>query len=107
MAREVRNKPPVVLIVQPKATQRSVELALPADVRTCCDDRAMLARYRRYLASWRFDIDDPGSKKGDVMAVISAPDTDAEFEEAQANLNQRGNQSPDWRGPRTNATGGA
>ena len=37
---------------------------------------------------WSFDINDR-VKKGDVLAVISAPDTDADLEQAKANLAQQ------------------
>jgi RND family efflux transporter MFP subunit len=87
MAKEFRDTPPVVQVVKPKATQRSFELKLPADVRAYAAT-ALYARTNGYLASWKVDINDR-VKKGDLMAVISAPDTDADLEQAEANLNQQ------------------
>ena len=87
MAQEVRDKPLVVQIVQPKTTQQSFELTLPADVRANASV-ALYARTNGYLASWSFDIGER-VKKGDLMAAISAPDTDASLEEAEATLKQQ------------------
>jgi RND family efflux transporter MFP subunit len=87
MSREVRDAKLVVQVVRPKATQKSIELTLPADVRAYAAT-ALYARTNGYLASWKADINDR-VKKGDVMAVISAPDTDADLEQAEANLNQQ------------------
>jgi RND family efflux transporter MFP subunit len=87
MADEMRNLKPVVLIVHPKATEKSFELTLPADVRAYAAT-SLYARTNGYLASWTVDINDR-VKKGDVMAVISAPDTDADLEQAAAALNQQ------------------
>lgn len=87
MAEEMRNRKPVVLVVHPKSTEKSFELTLPADVRAYAST-SLYARTNGYLASWTADINDR-VKKGDVMAVISAPDTDADLEQAQAALNQQ------------------
>jgi RND family efflux transporter MFP subunit len=87
MAEEMRNRKPVVLVVRPKATQKSFELRLPADIRAFAAT-SLYARTNGYLASWTVDINDR-VKKGDVMAVIAAPDTDADLEQAQAALNQQ------------------
>lgn len=87
MARAVRDRPMVVQAVQPESTTRPIELALPADIRAYAST-ALYARTNGYLASWTVDINDR-VKKGDVLAVISAPDTDAELEQAVAALNQQ------------------
>ncbi len=87
MAEENRDRRPVVQVVLPKATQKSFELTLPADVRPYATT-ALYARTNGYLASWKYDINDR-VKKGDLMAVISAPDTDADLEQAEATLNQQ------------------
>jgi membrane fusion protein (multidrug efflux system) len=87
MAKEIRDERPVVLVVRPKQTQKSFDLTLPADVRPFAAT-ALYARTNGYLASWSFDINDR-VKKGDVLAVISAPDTDADLEQAKANLAQQ------------------
>jgi len=86
MAKEIRDQPLVVLVVEPKATQQSFELTLPADVRPFAAT-ALYARTNGYLASWKTDIHDRVAT-GDLMALISAPDTDADLEQAQANLQQ-------------------
>lgn len=87
MAEQIRNQPPVVLLVKPKSTQHAFELTLPADIHAWAST-ALYARTDGYLAQWNFDIRDR-VKKGDLMAVISAPDTDAQQEQARATLNQQ------------------
>lgn len=87
MAQEMRNEKPVVGVVKPKKTQKSFDLTLPADVRAFAST-ALYARTNGFLASWSFDIN-ARVKQGDVLAVISAPDTDADLEQAKANLAQQ------------------
>jgi membrane fusion protein (multidrug efflux system) len=87
MAKEQRDQPPVVLVVQPHATQKTFDLTLPADVRAWATT-SLYARTNGYLASWTADINDE-VKPGQALAVIAAPDTDAELEQAQAALNQQ------------------
>jgi RND family efflux transporter MFP subunit len=87
MAEEIRDRKLVVEVVPPKKTQQSFDLTLPADVRAYAAT-ALFARTNGFLASWAVDIGDR-VKKGDVMAVISAPDTDADLEQAKANLRQQ------------------
>jgi RND family efflux transporter MFP subunit len=86
MAAEVRDRPLVVQVVRPKAAVKPVELRLPADVRAYATT-ALYARTDGYLASWKVDINDR-VRKGDLMAVISAPDTDANLKQAEASLKQ-------------------
>jgi len=86
MAREILDQQPVVQVVQPKATAKSVELTLPADVRAYAAT-ALYARINGYLAFWKVDINDH-VKQGDLLAVISAPDLDADLKQAAANLEQ-------------------
>jgi len=86
MATEEQNRKLVVLIVKPKQTQKAFDLTLPADVRAFAAT-ALYARTNGFLATWTADINDR-VKKGDVIAVISAPDTDADLEQAKAELNQ-------------------
>jgi RND family efflux transporter MFP subunit len=87
MAEEIREKKLVVEVVQPKRTQQSFDLTLPADIHAYAAT-ALFARTNGFLASWAVDIGDR-VRKGDVMAVISAPDTDADLEQAKANLRQQ------------------
>jgi RND family efflux transporter MFP subunit len=87
MAQEIRNERPIVQVVRPKTTGNPVELNLPADIHAYAAT-ALYARINGYLASWKVDINDR-VKKDDLMALISAPETDADLEQAQANLNQQ------------------
>ncbi len=87
MAEEMRHRKLVVQVVRPTAAEKSFELTLPADVRAYAAT-SLYARTNGYLASWTADINDR-VKQGDVLAVISAPDTDADLEQAKANLNQQ------------------
>lgn len=86
MAKEMRDRKVAVAVVRPKATQKSFDLSLPADIRAYAAT-ALYARANGYLASWAFDIGER-VHKGDVLAVISAPDTDAELEQGKAGLQQ-------------------
>jgi len=86
LAREIRDQKAVVRVVQPVTTGKSVNLTLPSDVRAWATT-ALYARINGYLLSWKVDIDDH-VKKGDLLAVISAPDTDADLKQAEANLDQ-------------------
>jgi membrane fusion protein, multidrug efflux system len=87
MAEETRDRKLVVDVVKPKATQKAFDLTLPADVRPYAAT-ALYARTNGFLASWSVDIGDR-VKRGDVMAIISAPDTDADLAQAKANLHQQ------------------
>ncbi len=86
MAREIQDQKPVVQVVQPKTAGQPVELTLPADVRAYATT-ALYARITGYLAFSKVDIHDH-VKKGDLLAVISAPDADADLRQAEANLDQ-------------------
>jgi RND family efflux transporter MFP subunit len=87
MSEEIRDRKLVVEVVQPKKTEQAFDLTLPADVHAYAAT-ALYARTNGFLASWAVDIGDR-VKKGDIMAVISAPDTDADLEQAKANLRQQ------------------
>jgi RND family efflux transporter MFP subunit len=87
MSAEIRDRKLVVDVVHPKKTQQSFTLNLPADVRANAAT-ALYARTNGFLTSWAVDIGDR-VKKGDVMAVLSAPDTDADLEQAKAGLRQQ------------------
>jgi RND family efflux transporter MFP subunit len=87
MAEESRDQKPVVQYVMPKKTQKSFDLTLPADVRAFATT-SLYSRTNGFLASWSADIGDR-VKKGEVLAVISAPDTDADLEQAKAGLRQQ------------------
>jgi RND family efflux transporter MFP subunit len=87
MAKEIRDQKIVVLVVPPKKTQQAFDLSLPADFHAYAAT-ALYARTNGFLATWTADINDR-VKKGDVLAVISAPDTDADLKQAIANLAQQ------------------
>jgi RND family efflux transporter MFP subunit len=87
MSKEMRDRKLIVVVVPPKKTQQAFDLTLPADVHAYATT-ALYARTNGFLASWSADIGDR-VKKGDVMAVISAPDTDADLEQAKAGLRQQ------------------
>jgi RND family efflux transporter MFP subunit len=87
MAREIRDQPVVVQVVRPVSTEKPIELALPADVHAYAAT-ALYARTSGFLSAWKVDINDR-VRKGDLMAVISAPDTDADLKQAEAILNQQ------------------
>jgi len=86
MAAEIRDQPLVVQVVRPESTAEPVELSLPADIRAYAAT-ALYARTNGYLASSKVDIGDR-VRAGDLMALISAPDSDANLEQAEANLRQ-------------------
>jgi RND family efflux transporter MFP subunit len=87
MAKEQKDEAPVVLVVVPKKTQKSTDLTLPADVHAFATT-ALYSRTNGFLAAWTADINDR-VKQGQVLGVISAPDTDADLEQAAANLKQQ------------------
>ncbi|HEY1791854.1 MAG TPA: efflux RND transporter periplasmic adaptor subunit [Opitutaceae bacterium] len=87
ISREDENRTLEVAYVEPQQTQHSFDLELPADVQPYAST-ALYARTAGFLAAWKYDINDR-VRKGDVMAVISAPDSDADLEQAEANLNQQ------------------
>jgi RND family efflux transporter MFP subunit len=84
IAQDNQDRKPIVQVELPKATAKSVDLTLPADIHAYAET-ALYARINGYLAFWKADIGDR-VKKGDLLAVISAPDTDADFKQAEANL---------------------
>jgi membrane fusion protein, multidrug efflux system len=75
---------PVVEAIYPKQSSPENDLFLPANVQAW-QQTALFPRALGYLASWTYDI---GShvKKDDVLAVISAPDVDAQLRQNRANL---------------------
>jgi RND family efflux transporter MFP subunit len=77
---------PVVEASFPKQSKPENDIFLPANVQAY-QQTALYPRATGYLASWTHDI---GShvKKGEVLAVISAPDVDAQLLQSQANLKQ-------------------
>jgi membrane fusion protein (multidrug efflux system) len=77
---------PIVQVGLPKQAKSESNIFLPANVQAW-QQTALYPRALGYLAKWTYDI---GSrvKKNDVLAVISAPDVDAQLSQAIANLAQ-------------------
>lgn len=78
--------PPAVTVARPKVEEVSKDVILPCDIKAN-QQAALYARATGYLKQWNFDI---GShvKKGQLLAVISAPDVDAQLVETKAALEQ-------------------
>jgi membrane fusion protein, multidrug efflux system len=85
-AEAMASEPPVVGVVQPKFMDETTNLTLPGTARPM-QETAIFARTTGYLKSWTNDI---GSHvtAGQLLAVLDAPDVDAQLAEAQAALQQ-------------------
>jgi RND family efflux transporter MFP subunit len=85
-AAEAAGGEPAVTVVHPKVEEVSKDVILPCDIRAN-QQAALYARATGFLKQWNFDI---GSKvkKGQLLAVISAPDVDAQLVETKAALEQ-------------------
>src|SRR5271156_6445267 len=77
---------PTVRLVQPEQAKIEQGLTLPGNV-SAFYSGSLFARASGYIAEWRRDI---GAHvlKGEILAVISAPDLDQQYEEAKAQLVQ-------------------
>jgi RND family efflux transporter MFP subunit len=75
---------PTVAVVMPERGVTGLQTVLPGDIQAWYEAR-IYARVNGYLEKWN---DDYGArvKKGDVLAVIDAPDLDAQLAAAKANL---------------------
>jgi membrane fusion protein, multidrug efflux system len=82
----VASDVPVVSVERPKPTSESKDLYFPADVRAN-QATAIFTRANGFLKKWNYDIQSR-VKANTVLAVIDAPDIDAELEQAKANLAQ-------------------
>lgn len=85
-ADEAANAPPVVNITLPQPLAVEEDLKLPADI-SPMQQTAIYARVDGYLKHWLVDINDH-VEKGQLLAEIDAPDTDAQLAQAQAALQQ-------------------
>jgi RND family efflux transporter MFP subunit len=85
-ATDAQNAPPIVNAALPQPQPIQDELNLPADVRPNAQT-ALFARVDGYIGRWNVDIGDHVDKD-QLLAVIDAPDTDAELEQARASLQQ-------------------
>jgi RND family efflux transporter MFP subunit len=77
---------PIVTVVRPKPEAASKDVYLPCDVKPYAQT-ALYARTNGYLKQWFVDIGGHVSK-GQLLAVIDAPDTDAQLDEGKASLEQ-------------------
>jgi membrane fusion protein, multidrug efflux system len=82
----VAQEPPVVGVVTPKVMDATTNLTLPGTARAL-QQTAIYARTTGYLKYWTSDI---GSHvtSGQLLAVLDAPDVDAQLNEAKAALDQ-------------------
>ncbi|HLZ33031.1 MAG TPA: efflux RND transporter periplasmic adaptor subunit [Nitrospira sp.] len=75
---------PTVAIVAPKPVPSTETITLPGNV-VGWYEAPMYARVTGYVKMWYRDYGDQ-VKKGDILAEISAPDLDAEYQQAKADL---------------------
>ena len=76
--------PPTVSVAQAKPGAPTSSFALPGNV-TAITDAPIYARTQGYLKHWYFDIG-AKVKKGDLLAVIEAPEVDQQLAQAEADL---------------------
>jgi len=76
----------VVDVVKPRAGNSTVSLSLPGDARAK-QQTALYARVTGYLKQWNVDIGDKVTK-GQLLAVIDAPEVDANLNQARAAVDQ-------------------
>ena len=77
---------PTVRLVEPQPGPSEARLVLPGDV-SAFYTGSLFARASGYITDWRRDIG-AHVKRGDVLAVIAAPDLDQQLMEARAQLVQ-------------------
>ncbi len=75
---------PTVAVVTPERGVTGLQTVLPGDIEAWYEAR-IYARVNGYLQKWNCDYG-AHVKKGDVLAVIDAPDLDAQLAAAKANL---------------------
>jgi RND family efflux transporter MFP subunit len=75
---------PSVSITQPQLESGPQEIVLPANVRAYTN-APIFAQVTGYLKNWYFDIG-ARVKKGQLLAVIEAPQVDQQLQQAQGNL---------------------
>jgi membrane fusion protein, multidrug efflux system len=81
-ADEAAAAPPIVDVTLPEPMAVDSDLRLPADIRAM-QQTAIYARVDGYMKRWMVDINDHVDK-GQLLAEIEAPDTDAELAQARA-----------------------
>ena len=85
-ANQAENAPPIVNVALPQPQAVQEELNLPADIRPMAQT-AIYSRVDGFLRHWYVDIGDH-AEKGQLLAEIEAPDTDAELDQQRAALLQ-------------------
>ncbi len=75
---------PTVLVVQPKPAPPAQEIVLPANVQPY-SSAPIFARTNGYLKQWYVDIG-THVKKGQLLAVIEAPEVDQQLQQARGTL---------------------
>jgi len=80
------NAPPIVDVTRPQALPSDQDLVLFGTV-SPMQQTSLYARVDGYLKRWMFDINSH-VERGQLLAEISAPDTDAQLNEARAMLEQ-------------------
>jgi membrane fusion protein, multidrug efflux system len=85
-ADQAENAPPIVNVSLPQPQAIQEELNLPADVQPMAQT-AIYSRVDGFLGHWYVDIGDH-VEKGQLLAEIDAPDTDAELDQQRAALLQ-------------------
>ena len=82
--RTIEESVPTVAVVHPKPIPATESITLPGNV-VGWYEAPMYARVTGYVKMWYRDYGDE-VKKGDILAEINAPDLDAEFAQARADL---------------------
>lgn len=85
-ANDANNAPPIVNVALPQPQAIEEELNLPADVQPMAQT-AIYSRVDGFLGHWYVDIGDHVAR-GQLLAEIDAPDTDAELDQQRAALQQ-------------------
>jgi RND family efflux transporter MFP subunit len=83
-ARTMEEAVPTVAVIHPKPIPATESITLPGNV-VGWYEAPMYARVTGYVKMWYRDYGDE-VKKGDILAEIYAPDLDAEFAQAKADL---------------------
>jgi membrane fusion protein, multidrug efflux system len=85
-AAAARPGAPIVQVANPRPEKTSQDVWLPCDVKAN-QQTAIYARANGFLKQWTYDIG-AHVNKGDLLAVIDAPDLDAQVAASQATLLQ-------------------
>jgi len=85
-AQAVADDVPVVDLIKPKPGNATVKLTLPGDARPK-QQTALYARVTGFLKQWKVDIGDKVTK-GQLLAIIDAPEVDANLNQAIAAQDQ-------------------